>query len=73
MEPRHVEFRKGRPGIERLELRIAPAIVAVNGGGNTPNGEATETQDVSGYTTVSQDALGVHVRTFTNLAPAGSR
>jgi hypothetical protein len=26
--------------IENLEERIAPAIVAVNGGGNTPNGEA---------------------------------
>jgi hypothetical protein len=26
--------------IESLEERIAPAIVAVNGGGNTPNGEA---------------------------------
>jgi hypothetical protein len=26
--------------IEQLEERIAPTIVAVNGGGNTPNGEA---------------------------------
>ena len=26
--------------IEKLEERIAPAIVAVNGGGNTPNGNA---------------------------------
>ncbi len=26
--------------IVQLEERIAPAIVAVNGGGNTPNGEA---------------------------------
>jgi hypothetical protein len=26
--------------IERLEERITPTIVAVNGGGNTPNGEA---------------------------------
>jgi hypothetical protein len=26
--------------IEELEERIAPSIVAVNGGGNTPNGEA---------------------------------
>jgi len=26
--------------IEVLEERIAPTIVAVNGGGNTPNGEA---------------------------------
>jgi len=31
---------KSRFRIERLEERIAPAIVAVNGGGNTPNGEA---------------------------------
>ena len=26
--------------IDTLEERIAPTIVAVNGGGNTPNGEA---------------------------------
>jgi hypothetical protein len=26
--------------IEPLEERIAPTILAVNGGGNTPNGEA---------------------------------
>ena len=26
--------------VEELEERIAPTIVAVNGGGNTPNGEA---------------------------------
>jgi len=32
--------KEGRFQIERLEERIAPAIVAVNGGGNTPNGEA---------------------------------
>jgi hypothetical protein len=31
---------KGRFQIDRLEERIAPTIVAVNGGGNTPNGEA---------------------------------
>jgi hypothetical protein len=31
---------KGRFQIENLEERIAPTIVAVNGGGNTPNGEA---------------------------------
>lgn len=40
MELRNVQSRKARPGIEVLELRIAPTIVAVNGGGNTPNGEA---------------------------------
>jgi hypothetical protein len=32
--------KKDRFQIERLEERIAPTIVAVNGGGNTPNGEA---------------------------------
>jgi hypothetical protein len=26
--------------VEELEERIAPSIVAVNGGGNTPNGQA---------------------------------
>ena len=31
---------KSRFEIEPLEERIAPSIVAVNGGGNTPNGEA---------------------------------
>jgi hypothetical protein len=31
---------KVRFQIDKLEERIAPAIVAVNGGGNTPNGEA---------------------------------
>ncbi len=31
---------RGRFQIEALEERIAPTIVAVNGGGNTPNGEA---------------------------------
>jgi hypothetical protein len=46
MGPRHVEFRKARPGIEGLELRIAPAIVAVNGG-NTP----AEVQVVGGSST----------------------
>jgi len=32
--------KKDRFRIDQLEERIAPAIVAVNGGGNTPNGEA---------------------------------
>lgn len=31
---------RGRFRIIPLEDRIAPTIVAVNGGGNTPNGEA---------------------------------
>ena len=34
------EEGKSRFQIEQLEERIAPTIVAVNGGGNTPNGEA---------------------------------
>jgi hypothetical protein len=34
------EHAKDRFEIVKLEERIAPAIVAVNGGGNTPNGEA---------------------------------
>jgi len=32
--------KKGRFQIEALEERIAPTIVATNGGGNTPNGNA---------------------------------
>jgi len=31
---------KGRFRIEKLEERIAPTIVQVNGGGNVPNGNA---------------------------------
>jgi len=36
-EPKHYRFR-----LDRLEERIAPAIttIHVNGGGNTPNGNA---------------------------------
>jgi hypothetical protein len=40
----HTQVRTDEPKdrfrIVRLEERIAPTIVAVNGGGNTPNGEA---------------------------------
>lgn len=32
--------KESRFRIDPLEERIAPTIVAVNGGGNTPNGEA---------------------------------
>jgi hypothetical protein len=32
--------QKDRFQIEKLEERIAPTILQVNGGGNTPNGEA---------------------------------
>lgn len=38
-KPRQEEKQR-RFEIEKLEERIAPTIVAVNGGGNTPNGEA---------------------------------
>src|SRR5262249_14664290 len=57
MEPRHVEFRKGRLGIEKLEPRIAPTILMVNGGGNTPNGEAsTMPRDQAGEYIFTRDA-----------------
>jgi len=39
MNPRNEE-KKSKFRIEKLEERIAPAIVQVNGGGNTPNGNA---------------------------------
>jgi hypothetical protein len=37
---REVARSEDRFRIVKLEERIAPTIVAVNGGGNTPNGEA---------------------------------
>jgi hypothetical protein len=40
MKERKPEEPKVRFQIVKLEERIAPTIVAVNGGGNTPNGEA---------------------------------
>ena len=40
MNERKQEEPKPRFQIVKLEERIAPTIVAVNGGGNTPNGEA---------------------------------
>jgi len=40
VDTKEKEDVKVRFQIEQLEERIAPAIVAVNGGGNTPNGEA---------------------------------
>jgi len=39
MSPRKDET-KSKFRIEKLEERIAPAILQVNGGGNVPNGEA---------------------------------
>ena len=52
---------KKRFGIRRLEERIAPKITAVhvNGGGNTPNGNAngvpTENQNPSGHAPPGQN------------------
>ena len=42
MDPRQPsrDAAKSRFQIVRLEDRIAPAILQVNGGGNVPNGEA---------------------------------
>jgi hypothetical protein len=40
MDDRKQDEPKPRFQIVKLEERIAPTIVAVNGGGNTPNGEA---------------------------------
>jgi hypothetical protein len=40
MEQKEKKDVKARFQIDQLEERIAPTIVAVNGGGNTPNGEA---------------------------------
>ena len=61
MEPRNVEFRKGRVGIETLEPRIAPSIVLVNPGGNTPqgqganNGQAIEAVNPAGFAPPGQN------------------
>jgi hypothetical protein len=41
VEPQKEEKKEGRFQIDRLEERITPSIVAVNGGGNTPNGRPT--------------------------------
>ena len=40
MDQRQEKEKETRFRIDALEERIAPTIVAVNGGGNTPNGEA---------------------------------
>ena len=51
----HKEEPKNRFEIEKLEERIAPAIVLVNPGGNTPqsesanNGVAIENQNPAGH------------------------
>jgi hypothetical protein len=59
MEPRKEE--KARFEIESLEDRIAPAIVLVNPGGNTPqsdsanNGVAIEAQNPAGHAPPGQN------------------
>jgi hypothetical protein len=55
------EEKKGRFKIENLEERIAPAIVLVNPGGNTPqgnganNGQAIEAQNPAGHAPPGQN------------------
>jgi len=39
-EQSQTSAKPGRFRIDRLEERIAPAILQVNGGGNVPNGNA---------------------------------
>ena len=59
MQPRRE--KKDRFEIETLEERIAPAIVLVNPGGNTPqsdsanNGVAIEAQNPAGYAPPGQN------------------
>jgi hypothetical protein len=59
MEARHVQFRKGRLGIEKLEPRIAPTILLVNAAGNTPNGEASAKNEFA-PTFQPVSAVGTH-------------
>ena len=40
MQQHGQQQKQSRFRVEKLEERIAPAIVQVNGGGNVPNGEA---------------------------------
>jgi hypothetical protein len=53
--------QKGRFQIDRLEDRIAPSIVLVNPGGNTPqgnganNGQAIEAQNPAGHAPPGQN------------------
>jgi hypothetical protein len=55
------EVKRDRFEIESLEERIAPAIVLVNPGGNTPqsdsanNGVAIENQNPAGYAPPGQN------------------
>jgi len=57
----HKEEPKNRFEIEKLEERIAPAIVLVNPGGNTPqsdsanNGVAIEAQNPAGHAPPGQN------------------
>jgi hypothetical protein len=67
-----------RPAVEHLEARESPAIVAVNGGGNTPNG--TSADDGGAVLVASPDAGGENAvaiyrnvgGTWTQLATAGA-
>jgi hypothetical protein len=49
MQSQKNESKQGRFTIVKLEERIAPAIVVsqVNGGGNTPNGQANGVPEVA--------------------------
>ena len=43
------EVKSKRFRIDQLEARIAPTITQVNGGGNTPNGNANGVANGNGY------------------------
>lgn len=55
---RVAEKEESRFKIERLEERIAPTITQVNGGGNTPNGNANGVPytNPAGYAPPGQNA-----------------
>ena len=59
--PQSHDAAKRRFRIDRLEERIAPAIVLVNPGGNTPqgsganNGQAIEAQNPAGHAPPGQN------------------
>ena len=61
MDQREEQAGKNRFYIDNLEPRIAPAIVLVNPGGNTPQGEAAnngvaiEAQNPAGYAPPGQN------------------
>ena len=49
---------RSRLGVEHLEARESPAIVAVNGGGNTPNGSGASTAESVSVLVASPDPGG---------------